>query len=380
MAAVTKLVIAAIPMILGPALAFSVSASVVNGQLSCLKSQGLAHLVVGSRVSSSEVTDKGYSLMAGGPYDHIVTPLVPALLMLAGDVELNPGPMSQTTLMDGLAALGTKAPAGPVRNVVLTWSVDKNVRADLTKFKVEDLKPALAWLRNCTVDSTAVKGLKKQQLVEATLLAIERLLPDTCGECMEEYTVARDATPSLQCVGCLQGFHQDCLVALMGSDEVPKLPGKFMWLCSNCEPCYSLMTTMGPEGLSKPKSKRVVDSSPPVSQEPPVTQSTSSGGGQETEEVTDTPTSEIDCPLLVIGECPHGLSGKKDGGCKFRHRQRCPKYMSWGDKHSKGCKDLQCPKVHPELCVRSLALECFDRNLSYLNARKGRFIFKNLLT
>ena len=70
---------------------------------------------------------------------------------------------------------------------------------------------------------------------------------------------------------------------------------------------------------------------------------------------------EKNCPLLIKGECPHGISGKKSGGCKFRHRSRCFKYMKWCDKHSNGCKQLQCSKLHPDLCVRSLALECFDK-------------------
>ena len=35
--------------------------------------------------------------------------------------------------------------------------------------------------------------------------------------------------------------------------------------------------------------------------------------------------------------------------------------MKWGDKHPNGCKQPRCTKLHPELCVRSLALECLDR-------------------
>ena len=35
--------------------------------------------------------------------------------------------------------------------------------------------------------------------------------------------------------------------------------------------------------------------------------------------------------------------------------------MKWGDKHVNGCKVQNCLKLHPELCVRSLALECYDR-------------------
>ena len=77
------------------------------------------------------------------------------LLLLANDVETNPGPNSvtPTILMQGLAKLGTEAPTGPVKNIILSWSTDKDVRADIDKqFKVPEVKQALAWLRNCSVD------------------------------------------------------------------------------------------------------------------------------------------------------------------------------------------------------------------------------------
>ena len=235
----------------------------------------------------------------------------------------------------------------------------------MNKHKVDDLKPALAWLLNCEVNDPSVKGLRKQQLIEATLLAIERLLPDTCSECEEEYTVARDIVPSLQCSGCQQGIHQECLAALLGSETVPKLPGKMLWLCNNCEPYYSLMTTTGPGGCAKPNSKRAVGVAIP-NQQPIQTTPIPPAPTEQVHSVTEdeeTPVEEpvSDCPLLFKNECPHGLSGKKAGGCKFRHRVRCLKYMKWGDKHANGCKQSQCPKLHPELCVRSLALECFDK-------------------
>ena len=123
------------------------------------------------------------------------------LILVSGNVELNPGAVSSTSLLEGLASLGNFAPVGMIKNIILTWSVDKDVRADHNKFKVDDLKSALAWLRNWDVQSAQIKGLKKQQLVEATLLAIERLLPEVCDECQEEYTVARDDVSSLQRAG-----------------------------------------------------------------------------------------------------------------------------------------------------------------------------------
>ena len=95
------------------------------------------------------------------------------LLLISGDVELNPGPISSTSLMEGLATLGNMAPTGLIKNVILTWSVDKDVRADLNKFKVDDLKTSLAWLRNWDAQCGEIKSFKKQQLIEATLIAIE---------------------------------------------------------------------------------------------------------------------------------------------------------------------------------------------------------------
>ena len=62
--------------------------------------------------------------------------------------------------------------------------------------------------------------------------------------CNEEYSTARDETPSLRCKGCYQGFHQPCLEQLLGGQkELPKLPGAFYWLCGGCCPNYELMTT-----------------------------------------------------------------------------------------------------------------------------------------
>ena len=53
--------------------------------------------------------------------------------------------------------------------------------------------------------------------------------------------------------------------------------------------------------------------------------------------------NQADCELLLKNECPFGLSGKRGGVCQYRHRQRCPKYMKWGDKHIRGCKDKKLP-------------------------------------
>ena len=132
--------------------------------------------------------------------------VIRSLLIVSGDVELNPSPVPTTSLMEGLAALGTAALSPP-------WPDP-------------EYHPYLVCRQGCEV-----KELKKLQLVEATLIAIERLLPNSCSECQEEYTVTGKETTSLQ-----QGFHQECLTAHTGSETFPKFPGKLLWLCSGCEP------------------------------------------------------------------------------------------------------------------------------------------------
>ena len=98
--------------------------------------------------------------------------LVGLLLLLAGDVELNPGPVSALELTEGLAKLVTAAPDGSVKDILLTWSPDKDVKADMnTKFKVPELKQALAWLLNCPVENARVKSIpRKAEILEHCLL------------------------------------------------------------------------------------------------------------------------------------------------------------------------------------------------------------------
>ena len=70
------------------------------------------------------------------------------LLMVAGDVEVNPGPgQAADSLTRGLALLISQATSEQVRLVIGTWAPEKtSIVEDLNKFKVPVLKEALAWL------------------------------------------------------------------------------------------------------------------------------------------------------------------------------------------------------------------------------------------
>ena len=326
------------------------------------------------------------------------------ILLFSGDIELNPGPVSAESLLQGVAQLASSAPEGCVKKIILSWAPDKDVKADLDKlFKVPELKEALAWLKNTSLDSTYVKSFKRKvDILEAVLIALERLLPDHCETCDSEYTTARDSEPALQCAGCQQGYHQQCFEQIIGNSVMPYFPGRLYWLCFHCSSRFSLMTSVASDGTAvKPHSKRAVvtavdkqqentntvDTPPPSLHPSPQLSDTdnspqqlnASDGG-----VTEALTRAVlpDCPQLIRGDCPHGMSGKKNGVCQYLHRPRCSTFMKWGDKAPNGCKKVPCDKLHPQVCPRSLDLKCLEVNCDLKLhvkkcVRKGRASFNN---
>ena len=337
------------------------------------------HPAVLSRVTSSTAVTATADIASE---ECSIFDLVNLLLMIAGDVEVNPGPVTSDSMLEGLARLAAAAPQGPVKNIVMAWSPDKDVKTDMDKqFKVPELRQALAWLKYCDVDNIVVKNLKrKADILDSLLVALERLLPEQCDKCQAEYTVSRESSPAMQCSGCQQGFHQECLEELVGKPELPAFPGQMYWLCPHCSPKFSLMTVVGQDGKAeKPRSKRVVKE--PVTDPPPPQQTAEEAQQTAEDNVTpdnSTPKEPVppaaplpDCPLLVRGGCPHGMSGKKNGVCKYLHRARCNNYMKWGDKVDKGCKKVPCEKLHPLVCPRSLDLKCLEKSCDVkLHTRK----------
>ena len=127
----------------------------------------------------------------------MIVNLVQLLLIVAGDVETNPGPDSLT---DAMARLISEAPNATVKEVLGRWGPDVQVAVQLNKHLVSALKETLAWLWNVDITDKRV-SMNKDKLVQTVLVAIEALLPDTCQ--------------SLRCKLCYQGFHQPCLEKLI---------------------------------------------------------------------------------------------------------------------------------------------------------------------
>ena len=194
---------------------------------------------------------------------------------------------------------------------------------------------------------------------------------------------------------------------LDGKPTLPALPGSIYWLCGSCTPCYELFTTVGQGGRSKPTRRKTTSllgegnnrgrPSVPQPQQPASNQQEADASvGQvpplvrvglpflwkediREAEIPDPPPQptaseqarvpgegqaphQEECLLYLQGNCPHGISGKVNGGCQRQHRKRCMKFMKWENKGENGCKADNCDKAHPSVCARSLDLQCLVVN------------------
>lgn len=333
------------------------------------------------------------------------------LLIMAGDVELNPGPLTPEELTQGLATLIIQAPE-IVKPVLGVWSPEKGdmvTEWNSNKFTVPVLREAMAWLQNTSVDEVSKQLKRKLDLAMAMAVEIERLLPDECGSCQARYTVGRVDKPTLQCAGCHQGIHEECLQELLGeaTATLSTLHGTLTWLCQACAPNYRMMTVVVPGGTQRPVNRRLAtrqaaappaqNSAAPSSESvdeisdrlaaisvsnsesitiTPPSQTNQQLPGQQVEEgqvqagaVSDSHQGTVplgeDCPLFLKGECPFGISGRKGGLCTAVHRKRCNKFLRWGTKSEKGCKEQACPNLHPSVCPASLDLLCVNQGCEY---------------
>lgn len=86
--------------------------------------------------------------------------------------------------------------------------------------------------------------------------------------------------------------------------------------------------------------------------------------------ITKQTPKEQDCPLLLEGKCPHGLSGKK---CEYKHRKQCNRYRSFGTKqmHGAGCKfGEKCRYLHPNLCQNSVQMKmCLNESCTFVHLK-----------
>ena len=73
------------------------------------------------------------------------------------------------------------------------------------------------------------------------------------------------------------------------------------------------------------------------------------------------------CRFYKEWRCKHGMSGRKDGGCKYAHPKPCKQFMTNGNRRQRGCtKGNQCDSYHPKVCNESLKKRlCTNNDCKY---------------
>ena len=105
----------------------------------------------------------------------------------------------------------------------------------LSKFNLDMLEPCAVFLGIELADSDGNKIFTKESLVRRIILAIEALLPATCSECSEKYTVSLQAeeAPLYFCFLCFQGSHNCQATKDHHESNESSLQGS-VWLCHSC--------------------------------------------------------------------------------------------------------------------------------------------------
>ena len=181
----------------------------------------------------------------------------------------------------------------------------------------------------------ARKGKNKPDYAGDISIFIHGVIEIDCEVCDQQYcqTIAENTEENnLTCYICNRYSHKSCY------DGLELKPG-IHFICSIC---------------SKKKTQNTVS-------EEPVTEKPVKAAGDEEEapaaedlDEDEDNKSDTLCPLLAVGECPHGISGK---GCSYKHPKWCWKYQRHGDRQPDGCRrGAKCWYYHPKICENSLKL------------------------
>lgn len=159
------------------------------------------------------------------------------------------------------------------------WTVIIYCDYRLSRKPANNIKPKMS-INKIRLFCVCKFELFQTMVVKIWELPIEGLLPDECGCCKAGNSVSRVEKLILQCAGCQQGIHEDCLKDLQASATLSTLHVSLIWLCQTCTPYYCMMTVMGLGGVQSCPSNRgqiAVPSTPA----PAVSQAASAGPTQD---------------------------------------------------------------------------------------------------
>ncbi len=212
----------------------------------------------------------------------------------------------------------------------------------------------------CSLDDdlpSLVAGLKssksstKPQLAEDIVMFIQDARQLECYKCSHPYLPygPDNLLAELLCFKCNRPSHKGCLSDYQVDPELG-----ILFLCSLC--------------LSSARKEKTTESDHVSPVEHDTDPPNVTPGASSTTLPNDTPprvqnpqydTSKPVCPLLLKGECPHGITGRSSGLCEHYHPPWCHKFTKNGPGGKRGCKNKdKCKYFHPTLCQNGLKMGC----------------------
>ena len=300
-----------------------------------------------------------------------------------------------------LASLIAKATDDDIKNVLRLYDASQpthNIKKKLATADKGKLTKTIQYLG--TSDQTTST---KPTIIHNIICRIQNLFPDLCTLCNVKYTMTIEELPLLECALCGQGAHTPCLRQRLDLDDTQEataediikminpynIPGMH-YLCLECGestiPSQDATSSRSRTGsLSVPKTvdpvrddndtevTAVTTNNPPAPQPQPSSASSSNVVTTNNPPVPPPPPPQPKptCPFYMKGQCRHGISGKKDGGCPKAHPTLCHRLMTFGDQRPRGCiKGKDCDKLHPKMCPASMAKrECFTETCTLYHVK-----------
>ena len=329
-----------------------------------------------------------------------------------------------------VATLCAEAPSDAIRNCLRKYVPSKQVvqiTATVKQEKKQVLVETLAYL-----GVPDMEQYKAEALPHELVCRIQNLFPDICHLCSKSYCVKLHEKPIISCARCGQGCHNECFLQRLGIMEGdlneendhgisllnPHAAVGLIFFCGFCQKHVvpqkenlkiKAASKKKPELSQNQRTTTTINKEADQPQTPAVDQiqedhvETEDASQEESEVGHILPVNQNRAGRVVFseqnrsvsarnecqepnisagnmvgicrfykqGRCRHGISGKKDGTCKFSHPKPCQKFLTNGNRRQRGCtKNERCKFFHPIICKSSLIERtCIKEDCKYLHIK-----------
>ena len=304
-----------------------------------------------------------------------------------------------------IAALCAGAANDAVRNCLRKYDPTKTsyqIERELKKDKKDVLVETLNYL-----GITGMGQFRADALPHELVCRVQNLLPDTCHLCKQTYCIQVGEKPIMSCVKYGQGCHNPCILQALDKTEAdlnadnnygailvnPYAALGLFYVCNYCQkdviPNKDLLKVRQTSRINsgaEPNPNQLslqIPSNNDTTVDMLNQADSSAENGLRTISDTEVRVESLPindqqrntvipiCKHYRAGRCKHGVSGKKDGSCKFSHPKPCNKFLKNGNNRRSGCtRGENCNFFHPQICHSSMReRECLRENCKFMHLR-----------